>query len=131
MNSNTQNEKIKSITDKTLVVGIDVGSETHYARAFDWRSIELSTKPFAFSNDQDGFNHFLAWAFQIAEKNGKEVMFVGMEPTGHYWFNLGAFLQERGIRLLHVNPAHVHKYCSALYPPLISKKSSEITEGIT
>ena len=30
MNSNTQNTKIKSITEKTLVVGIDVGSETHY-----------------------------------------------------------------------------------------------------
>ena len=29
MNSNTQNTKIKSITEKTLVVGIDVGSETH------------------------------------------------------------------------------------------------------
>ena len=36
-------------------------------------------------------------------------MFPGMEPTGHYWFNLGAFQQERGIRPLHVNPAHVHK----------------------
>ena len=33
MNCNTQNAKIKSITEKTLIVGIDVGSETHYARA--------------------------------------------------------------------------------------------------
>ena len=28
--------KIASITERTLTVGIDVGSETHYARAFDW-----------------------------------------------------------------------------------------------
>ncbi len=35
MNSNTQNKKIEAITEKTLVVGIDVGSETHYARAFE------------------------------------------------------------------------------------------------
>ena len=34
MNYNTQNAKIASITEKTLIVGIDVGSETHYARAF-------------------------------------------------------------------------------------------------
>ena len=33
MKSNTQNAKIEAITEKTLVLGIDVGSETHYARA--------------------------------------------------------------------------------------------------
>ena len=32
MNSNTQNAKIEAITETTLVIGIDVGSETHYAR---------------------------------------------------------------------------------------------------
>ncbi len=42
MNYNTQNAKIASITEKTLIVGIDVGSETHYARAFDWRKNDLS-----------------------------------------------------------------------------------------
>lgn len=42
MNYNTQNAKIASITDKTLIVGIDVGSETHYARAFDWRNFEFT-----------------------------------------------------------------------------------------
>ena len=41
MNYNTQNAKIASITEKTLIVGIDVGSETHYARAFDWRNPSL------------------------------------------------------------------------------------------
>lgn len=51
MNYNTQNAKIASITEKTLIVGIDVGSETHYARAFNWCNYEYSKKPFAFSND--------------------------------------------------------------------------------
>ena len=37
MKSNTQNAKIEAVTENTLVVGIDVGSEFHYARAFDWR----------------------------------------------------------------------------------------------
>lgn len=44
MKSNTQNAKIESITEKTLVLGIDVGNETHYARAFDYRGIEYSKK---------------------------------------------------------------------------------------
>ena len=30
MNCNTQNAKLGTITEKTLVVGIDIGSETHY-----------------------------------------------------------------------------------------------------
>ncbi len=34
---NTQNEKISQIKDSTLVIGIDVAKETHYARAFDFR----------------------------------------------------------------------------------------------
>lgn len=29
----TQNEKISQVTHRTLVVGIDISSETHYARA--------------------------------------------------------------------------------------------------
>ena len=52
MNYNTQNAKIASITEKTLIIGIDVGSETHYARAFSRRNYEYSKKPFAFSNDE-------------------------------------------------------------------------------
>ena len=50
MKYNTQNAKIESITEKTLIVGIDVGSETHFARAFDWRNYEFTKKPFEFSN---------------------------------------------------------------------------------
>ena len=61
MNYNTQNAKIASITEKTLIIGIDVGSETHYARAFSWRNYEYSKKPFAFSNDEAGFSSFKEW----------------------------------------------------------------------
>ena len=45
----THNEKIEQISDTTLVIGIDIGSQTHYARAFDNRARELYplTKCFA------------------------------------------------------------------------------------
>lgn len=36
MNCN-QNFKISQVDENTLVLGIDTGSKTHYARAFDWR----------------------------------------------------------------------------------------------
>ena len=53
MNYNTQNAKIASIMEKTLMVGIDVGSETHYTRAFDWRNYEYSKRPFAFKTQEE------------------------------------------------------------------------------
>ncbi len=61
MKSNTQNAKIEAVTENILVVGIDVGSEFHYARAFDWRGIEYSKKHFKFSNTEPGFTEFKAW----------------------------------------------------------------------
>jgi hypothetical protein len=33
----TQNEKILQIQNHTLVVEIDIGKESHYARAFDYK----------------------------------------------------------------------------------------------
>ena len=109
MKYNTQNAKIESITEKTLIVGIDVGSETHFARAFDWRNYEFTKKPFEFSNSEAGFLTFKAWMEDLLEKNGKSVVIPGMEPTGHYWFALGKFLQDNGMRPVHVNPHHVKK----------------------
>ena len=109
MNYNTQNAKIASITEKTLIVGIDVGSETHYARAFDWRNYEYSKKPLEFSNTEAGFLTWKAWVEDIAEKHGKTAVIPGMEPTGHYWFALGKFQQDSGMKPVHVNPHHVKK----------------------
>ena len=82
MKYNTQNAKIASITEETLVLGIDVGSATHYVRAFDWRNYEFSDKPLAFSNDEAGFLTFMAWVEDIKEKAGKTAVIPGMEPTG-------------------------------------------------
>ena len=109
MNCNTQNRKIASITEKTLVVGIDVGSEKHYARAFNFRGYEVSKKPLAFSNDEAGFMTFKDWMDSLAEKHHMDKIMPGMEPTGHYWFNLAVFLQNNGMKVLHVNPHHVKK----------------------
>jgi len=109
MNCNTQNAKIASITEKTLIVGIDVGSETHYARAFDWRNYEYTKKPLEFSNTETGFQTFKAWVEELAERHGKTAVIPGMEPTGHYWFALGKFLQDNGMKPVHVNPHHVKK----------------------
>lgn len=107
MKSNTQNAKIEAITENTLVLGIDIGSETNYARAFDYRGIEYSKKPFKFSNTEAGFMSFKAWIQDMKEMHEKDKVVPGMEPTGHYWFNLGKFLQDHEMRPVLVNLYHV------------------------
>ncbi|NLI61171.1 MAG: IS110 family transposase [Clostridiales bacterium] len=104
----TQNEKIMSITERTLVVGVDIAKSIHYARAFDYRGIELA-KVFRFENTREGLELFKEWISILEKENSKSSSIVGMEPTGHYWFNLGHFLKEEGIRLVLVNPFHVKR----------------------
>ena len=108
MNS-TQNKKLEQVKETTLVIGIDVGSETHYARAFDWRGYEYSKKALKFSNTEQGFASLMSWMQEIGDTHGKDEIIVGMEPTGHYWFSLGVFLRDNGIKPVLVNPHHVKK----------------------
>ena len=49
-----QNDKIKMITDDTLVVGVDVASNKHDMRAFTNRGIEVSDKALEFANSREG-----------------------------------------------------------------------------
>lgn len=98
-----QNQKINQVKESTLVVGIDIGSTTQYARAFDWRGIELG-KVFKFSNSREGFENFKDWMQRLQDRYKKPDVMVGIEPTGHYWFDLGAYLEDEGILLVMVNP---------------------------
>lgn len=102
----TQNEKILQIQNHTLVVGIDVGKDSHYARAFDNRGIELA-KLLRFSNTAQGYESLDEWMRIIMEQKAKTEAIVGFEPTGHYWFTLGDYLQTKGHRLGIANPFHV------------------------
>lgn len=105
----TQNEKIAQVTEITIVVGVDIGSETHYARIFNWRGMELTKKAYRFQNTLEGFQNFMACLSSYQAAAGAEKIMVGCEPTGHYWFNLAYYLQEREINLALVNPHHVKK----------------------
>lgn len=67
----TQNRKIMQVTETTLVGGVDIGSQWHYARAFDWRGIELTRKVFRFSNDLDGYIAFEEWVQNVSAKSAK------------------------------------------------------------
>ncbi len=105
---NTQNQKISQIKFETLVVGIDIGKETHYARAFDYRGMELA-RLLKFSNTDQGFERLGQWMRDICKQQEKTGIIVGFEPTGHYWFTLGDHLKRQGHKLAIVNPFHVKR----------------------
>ena len=100
----SKNDKLSFITDDMLIVGCDVGSETHYARAIDTRGRELSKSAFAFSNSEEGFQLVKDWALEIAARNNKSQIVLGLEPTGHYWFCLCTWMISNGISVVQVNP---------------------------
>ena len=103
----TQNAKIAQVTEQTLIIGVDVGSEIHYARAFNWRGQELGRKAFRFSNDLDGYLAFANWLDGYRQSMNAEKVMVGCEPTGHYWFNFARYVKQNSMMLVLVNPYHV------------------------
>lgn len=105
----TQNEKIEQVTDTTMVVGVDIGSQIHYARAFDNRGRELTKRVFSFRNDIEGFNSFNFWAETLMNENNKTAVLIGCEPTGHYWFAFAKYVNDHQKTLVMVNPFSVKK----------------------
>lgn len=67
-----KNDKLSFITDDMLIVGCDIGSETHYIRAIDVRGRELSRGAFEFSNTSEGFENAKAWVLALAAKHDKK-----------------------------------------------------------
>lgn len=100
----TKNEKLTFISDDMLILGCDIGSETHYLRAIDTRGRELSKSAFAFSNTLEGFQSAKDWAVKIAATNDKKQIVLGLEPTGHYWFCLATWMISNEISVVQVNP---------------------------
>ncbi len=111
----TQNDRIRQVDEKTLVIGVDIASELHWARAFDWRGLEYG-KVMSFENSREGFNKLKRWASELMAEAEKDSVMVGMEPTGHYWFPFAFWLREQGVKVLLVNPLHV-------------KRSKELDDG--
>ena len=105
----TQNDKLNQVTADTLIVGVDIGSQIHFARAFDWRCFEFTKRVFRFGNTKVGFLSFLRWLEEIQKKTGKTKIIVGCEPTGCYWLTFQKFLQQHGVMLVIVNPASVKR----------------------
>ena len=100
----SKNDKLTFISDDMLILGCDIGSETHYVRAIDTRGRELSKSAFPFNNDAEVFQKAKEWEVNLAAANDKKQVVLGLEPTGHYWFCLASWMVSNGISVVQVNP---------------------------
>ena len=109
---NRANQRLNEITPNTLIVGVDIAKNEHWARFVDFRGIEHG-QAIKFKNDINGFTAIVSEIEKLC--NNKILVYpfnkviVGMEPTGHYWKDLAQYLMKKGIKVVGVNPYHTKK----------------------
>ena len=104
----TQNQLIGRISNKHLVVGVDITQEPHVARAVNYRGIIVGD-PLTFENNEEGFPRLLEWINELKTLKGFTSTIICMEPTGHNWINLSKWLYDQDIEGVTVNPQLVKK----------------------
>lgn len=83
-----------------ILVGIDIGKDSHYFRAVDRGTGEILVEPQKFDNTKQGFDHLISHF----KGHRKDNILIGMEDTGHYHFNLLKFLLEKKYKVALINP---------------------------
>ena len=108
---NSLNEKIKAITAKTLVVGIDIGKETHWAKITDHRGVLLRKKAIRVDNNIKGYENLLENIAKMEQKYEAEKIIIGFESSSHYWRALARWLKsvKEAPVIVGVNPYHTYQ----------------------
>jgi transposase len=100
--------KLAAVTPDTLLVGIDIAKNTHWARFTDYRGIPLG-KALRVSNNKAGFENILTTIKTICKQQNLPKVILGLEPTSHYWKPLAHYLTSQGIKVVLINPYHTKK----------------------
>ena len=88
------NEKIKRITQDTLICGIDIGKTKCCARFCDYRGMEVYHKVwFDRTENLDAIGCQITAAMY---KENKIDVIIAFEPTGHYWLNIDKYFKDCG-----------------------------------
>jgi transposase len=90
-----QIDKRQRISNRTLVIGIDIGSEFNAVCLMDKEGDVIEKHPKIY-NSRKGFDYFHTIVEQARRKRGFTDVLIGMEPTGHYWRKIGFYALEQG-----------------------------------
>jgi len=100
--------KLEAITPNTLIIGVDIAKNVHWARFTDYRGIPLD-KALKVSNNKEGFENILTTIKGVCKQKGLDKVILGLEPTGHYWKPLANYLVGQPIKVVLINPYHTKK----------------------
>ncbi len=99
---NNAARKLKQVPADYLIIGVDPHKKTHVAAAMT-HDLVVHTR-FKFSNSSDGFKNLVQRGQDLISKTGSAGLFFSIEAAGHYWRNLGYFLDSYGIQFRLINP---------------------------
>ena len=92
MNS-TQNKKIEQVKETTMIVGIDVGSEKHYFRAFNDHAFQKNIGNYANYIDIENGNKYWISGLKKEESNrhwaGHGKIMIDRRAVNEYLFLIG------------------------------------------
>ena len=89
-------------SDKYLLVGIDIGKETHYA-FYGTATGKTLKRRLVFKNDFSGIEMLMDIANGLAKDNSLEKIVYGMEPTANYHKPLAEYLIKCGCNVVQVS----------------------------
>lgn len=94
-----------------IYIGIDVAKDKHDCFITNSDS-EVLFKAFTISNNREGFETLFQRIQSVSDDLTK--VKVGLEATGHYSYNLVAFLLDKGCPTFVINPLHTNLYRKSL-----------------
>ena len=83
-----------------ILVGIDIGKNSHFFCVLNREAGEVLIDPTGFKNNQEGFNFLI----QALAPYDKDSILIGMEDTGHYHFALLKYLLSKHFNVAMINP---------------------------
>lgn len=90
-----QVERRQRINKRTLIVGMDIGSEFNAMALMNEVGEVLGKYPKVY-NSREGFEYFKERIEDVKKKARLREVLIGMEPTGHYWRKIAYYAKEQG-----------------------------------
>ncbi|MFQ6084298.1 MAG: IS110 family transposase [Candidatus Aminicenantia bacterium] len=91
-------EKRKRIKERTLIIGLDIGSKFNAMALTRKDGTVLATYPKIY-NSRKGFEYYMRLTKEQIKRHGFRDVLVGFEPTGHYWRKIAYFSKEQGFEV--------------------------------
>jgi transposase len=100
-------KEVKEVNNRTLIVTADVGKYENYCYARTPCGEELD--PFKFSHTDLGYTMVYTLIDSFRKQYNLDRILFGIESTGNYGETLVHYMQQKGVKVVQVNPYHTKR----------------------